>query len=1276
MNLTELLKLDLPSFPIADKSQLEALQKKWQDELSRLSRCSRLDSKGLTLEDQTKLNDLQSGINNYLTKIIDKASHQAENILVLMSTCEEIDAALRLHAWADYLFDVLRYTDNPLMLLVLMDTGTSLQFAGLLLCLLRKNVAIDDIINSGLLHHFFTLNSFMIDEVVAAYDILSSRVKEDELCFERTRDLLSRASSLSSSRSDSNSLALESFALNGRLVTSLLPKITIVPPSIGLSNSMENYSNLYSYYGQDFFILVLIQFSYNHYDYLKAFILHVLSKLSHADLEDLYIFINKSEEHRSLIFTELGSLISDERLISMLGSDLSWIILQSKPTLLQALPESQLISILSTPLTQQNFKYAEAMLRDNPILHKFKDIIYRHIFDLFLAEPELVIDDHPSIIYAMKANEEINLRCFSEIKTLHDELTVQVLSNIDPFTAESYNRIYDTYRMNQSRSNFLNSVSRQKLEYPYGNYRLQSFILHKLINHDYSLNLMSCLDAFHPADRYSSYTAADLKIAKLKTLYYCLITEDHPLLRYLIIKTLINDFAQDNWYNFLLDGMTIIEHSLSHGNQFIFSALISAIPKDKQLEILLGKDRSGNILLFRIPQVQLHSVLHSLNDDLLIELIRLALTDRGSIQDSLIFILGYINSRKLVNFLITKNKDDNTGLDLAISKPESLLAILRKLTPYDYHKVLKHRDNDGNTLLHRVVSNPELLRTLLAIIPEHERYSHVKDPHWYSYPILLNTSVSNTESFQMILDLHPVKERHVLAKNKYLLERATSNPECLYILLQLRPENERLELITQSDYLIEYPILFNIRKQPDVMVRVLGILRESERLIVLKKSYGDYSLFHEIIKTKPPLLDEIVRLCSKKSILDLLISDDRRELYLVASHPEALAKIMAIFDNNEARINAINFTVLRFASHNPTSLRMLLELYPLEKRFSIMTERDSNRTLIADCILTHESLKVMFDLLPIERHFEAIKENDDNHYTVLNAAVKNKEFLEQIFALYPPDQRFKAACRVAINAVQDNTLRSILNLLTPHEQIMLAKRNRLLHYIGKRTELLPVILSLYPEVEQLDALKERDRNGHTVIFNARFHPETLRNLLLYYPAEERLNALKEQCDGRMVIYHLHKHERSVNAILPLLTPTEQLQCAVMLAQIKYEEWYNNLWEEGDFLLHREQRMFSWIRHGSYGQAHAKRIMLDITSTTDEDTINNKLIDFVMDRNTRYHLHSFVTFLLSELENVGGIWAGLREENNSSLNAYKKLTVSSILNSRLTPALDHTLAPRI
>ena len=90
-----------------------------------------------------------------------------------------------------------------------------------------------------------------------------------------------------------------------------------------------------------------------------------------------------------------------------------------------------------------------------------------------------------------------------------------------------------------------------------------------------------------------------------------------------------------------------------------------------------------------------------------------------------------------------------------------------------------------------------------------------------------------------------------------------------------------------------------------------------------------------------------------------------------------------------------------------------------------------------------------------------------------------------------------------------------------------------------------------------------------------------------------------------------------------------ISSAMNQALTNYQNWYNGQKPSP----RGENGFFSWLRHGSYGQARATALNDAVSHCGNADDAIAKINEFLTDGKTRYHRHSFASFMLDELSAI-------------------------------------------
>lgn len=91
-----------------------------------------------------------------------------------------------------------------------------------------------------------------------------------------------------------------------------------------------------------------------------------------------------------------------------------------------------------------------------------------------------------------------------------------------------------------------------------------------------------------------------------------------------------------------------------------------------------------------------------------------------------------------------------------------------------------------------------------------------------------------------------------------------------------------------------------------------------------------------------------------------------------------------------------------------------------------------------------------------------------------------------------------------------------------------------------------------------------------------------------------------------------------------------LSLAINKATKRYCEWYKT---KDSHFRGRSTPIFTFFRHGQTGQKRARLLHNKVTDLDDITTATNLINEFLKDDKTRYHRHSFASFLLDELKKL-------------------------------------------
>lgn len=179
------------------------------------------------------------------------------------------------------------------------------------------------------------------------------------------------------------------------------------------------------------------------------------------------------------------------------------------------------------------------------------------------------------------------------------------------------------------------------------------------------------------------------------------------------------------------------------------------------------------------------------------------------------------------------------------------------------------------------------------------------------------------------------------------------------------------------------------------------------------------------------------------------------------------------------------------------------------------------------------------------------------------------------------------------------------------------------------------ILELLPEADRLGTLKEKNTSEHTVLQDMDLSSQISLKILKLLPEADRLRLMKETTKTGFMIFEPYlSSETDPSYLRELLTqvsnPLEKIKWMTTIAQLKYERWFNGSRFRG------ANGFFTFMRHGTFGQQRAKALEQTIFNAPDINVATQDIRHFLLNRGTRYHQHSFATFLLDEINTMGEI----------------------------------------
>ena len=1085
------------TYPWISAEQLVRIQFGLERKVARLVNLKKYQIASFTSENEDELVKLRI-LRQACEEILSTGVELTENIVLLFIQCTCVPQDIRLKEYIDYLNFVLQHEESALPLLINLRIEDPLQFAGILIYLLNKSIDEIDIFHSGLLHLFFDVHSCNIDQVVEAYRIFSSSIQEEEPLYLKSRSLLK----LVSEKGGATHPSLRYYGLDGKYYSSERHAINVEMPPLTFTISSENLQLLSAFLGPFFLFRVLQKYLINQNPLLYTFIMRTLETISTKWLLILLSDINTqlTEPQRGALLTQLGKFLHDESVDKLFETKgYEWIALVLRPTLLEKLSSSELRQLTSSPLRPQDVKSVLGFLNE-PKLSPYLNQILRQMYDLFLQRPKLINGDL-QLMNNMRSYTETTIWCLSEIITFREDLIKEVLQQGSPFTADSYRIIYDIYRTNKSKTELLIELSSQKLDYPQGNYELQTFMIRELFIGDIDFDLMSCLNGIHPVENYENYTLEERENAQCRTLYECLSAVDNVQLQTLIIELLTSCFGEYDWINAKPGCIPLIERALLNGNRALllhyFPLNMTDLLRLDRLEMMeqelltfqektLLQFVSSNFHAFTVA-LSLYPVDYSISpwlktnaagDTVLHYVARMY-------PNNLSQILASHPKNECFTQLMKKNNEGNTVL-LEVIELKTFQALLPYYPKDQRLAIFLQKDDLDQTLFHNVIKYPVLLQAIFNSLTSDECMEVLKITLYSDESTLLQFSYTEAESFKIILECYPPDQRLKAVKDyDNLLRKGVieGKSNIVEIILNALSADECIELIME---VFRNPISFYHQDE------------------------GTTLLHHS--KVTPEVLLVFLKVLPKEYHLRILRAKNREGETPLQVHKRRL---------------------------KVTDFQAILNELSEEHRFEIIVEKNKKGdTLLHSILSSPDNFQTVVNAMSKDQQLAAMKITNNLGDTVLHEACYNLEAIKSILALYPDPERLTAMMlpNIAGNTLLHLVVRSnwmvapaVLRLYPEHVRLaaLLLKNHQgqtVLHAADNLDANLAIIEAL-PKNQRVDALNAIDRNGNTILhiknpplYRSNF-TDTFLALVLIYPMDQRADALKKKNDAGKNVLH-------------------------------------------------------------------------------------------------------------------------------------------------------------
>lgn len=382
-----------------------------------------------------------------------------------------------------------------------------------------------------------------------------------------------------------------------------------------------------------------------------------------------------------------------------------------------------------------------------------------------------------------------------------------------------------------------------------------------------------------------------------------------------LIKMGANRNAKDS------DGMTALHHAAKHPKAI--AAILDLIPKEDRLAAINTRESSmGRTVLEMVVYDQPESIatiLNSLSEKN--RLFAITITDR----------MG-----KIPLFRAIENKFSKSLNTMLCSLPENEL-----------FAAITFEDQYGDTILRKVIDHVESLVAILTLLPQEKRLSAVILENRLGYT-LLNSASGRSQAFIAMISLLSKEDLPAIVQHQYpngenmLLAWINSNIhtnfESIQRLLSFFPEEERLSVVQMEGKVLNRTrtLIMEIVPFPDYFEAIFNLLPEKDKLTAIKtKDKNGKSLIMNAV-SKYESLKLILASCTKEESLSLVKETDSNGKTPLCTAVDFLPK----FGRRTFR------EVIQ-------TIPLILGVYPVEKRPSIVQAKDENGRTILEKIMAY-----------------------------------------------------------------------------------------------------------------------------------------------------------------------------------------------------------------------------------------------------------------------------------------------------------------------------------
>lgn len=566
--------------------------------------------------------------------------------------------------------------------------------------------------------------------------------------------------------------------------------------------------------------------------------------------------------------------------------------------------------------------------------------------------------------------------------------------------------------------------------------------------------------------------------------------------------------------------------------------------------------------------------------------------------------------RERLSMLNTEDVDGRTLLNNKSSDCSKLQAILELLLEDERIAAIKHKDKHGRTLLHNKITQKDSSQYMLDLLPEKERIKLLKEKDDNGRTALHYAGCNNLDIIPNLLKLYPQCERiealietdnedktplsyvtkranfidilpailsllpdgHKLdllwkdeISSQLIVEVAKKRPEKLVSLLNLYPENDRLNVVKNTEEILQH-----IAAYPETLEFVLNLYPEAQRLAVVKKRVKNNFTLLDFAKNNEKSLNIVLELYPEEERLEAVTAEYQffgqqslnKFLRFTLSTPGSLNTILNMLTEKERKTEAnrtddFGRTLLHYAAESSCeSLSILMGLYQPCELLEAVTKEDYAEYSVLKYALNNkpESLDLILKSLPENAKLDAIIHADERGHTYIERLAEKPEHLKVALSQLSSAQRQKALLHnnvlgfTALNKIINNKESfEVLCALISHEQLVELALSvdkegfNILHRTANNFYYLKLILDKFDKADYIKILKVKDKNGYSALKHAASNHLALEDLMNFLPYSQRQEAAR------------HVLQFTVDRPMSMAIVLEHLDESERLAAIKTED---------------------------------------------------------------------------------------------------------------------------